>query len=403
MLDYEFEKIEKKWQNYWDNNKTFKVIFSNKKPKFYSLDMFPYPSGSGLHVGHPLGYIASDIISRYKKNKGYNVLHTMGFDAFGLPTEQHSIETGNHPYITTDINIKRYKSQLKKIGLSFDWSREFKTCDPGYYKWTQWLFIKLFDSWYNFDKNKAESIKKLIFFFKKNGNKNLNAACDKGVSIFTAESWEKKNKKDKERILLKYRLAFLKHESVNWCPGLRTVLSNDEVVNGFSKRGNHPVVIRKMKQWMIRITAYKDRLLNDLNNLDWSKSIKKVQKNWVGKLLGFNVLLKLNKISGNVNIFSKFIYKIHKISHIIIFNKSIQNNIYLKNERNIKIYLLKYNNIIIKNDIYFNNINGIFTKIYTLNPITKNKIPIWLSNYILKYKVNNYLSFPFYNNYDYIW
>ena len=261
-MEYNFREIEKNWQQYWAKNQTFKAENISEKPKYYVLDMFPYPSGAGLHVGHPLGYIASDIYARYKRHKGFNVLHPQGYDSFGLPAEQYAIQTGQHPAITTAANIKTYRKQLDKIGFSFDWSREVRTSDPNYYKWTQWIFTLLFNSWYNKTSDKAEDISTLISIFSSEGNNNIKAACDDEIAIFTAKEWKNYSEAAQEKILLQYRLTFLSETEVNWCPALGTVLANDEIVNGVSERGGHPVIRKKMMQWSMRITAYAQRMLN---------------------------------------------------------------------------------------------------------------------------------------------
>ncbi len=284
-MEYNFGEVEKKWQKQWAADKVFKTEIVEGKPKYYVLDMFPYPSGAGLHVGHPLGYIASDIFSRYKRLKGFNVLHPMGYDAYGLPAEQYAIQTGTHPAITTEKNLARYREQLDKIGFSFDWDREVRTCDPDYYKWTQWTFIQLFNSWYNKKTDKAESISSLISEFKAAGNASISAACTE-TALFTADEWNQMPEKQQQEILMNYRLAYLAETAVNWCPALGTVLANDEVSEGFSVRGGHPVERKNMKQWLLRITAYADRLLAGLNTIDWSESIKEIQRNWIGRSEG---------------------------------------------------------------------------------------------------------------------
>ena len=282
-MSYHFNEIEAKWQKYWAENETFKAENTSEKPKYYVLDMFPYPSGAGLHVGHPLGYIASDIYARYKRHKGFNVLHPQGYDSFGLPAEQYAIQTGQHPAITTEENIKTYRRQLDQIGFSFDWSREVRTSDPKYYKWTQWIFIQLFNSWYNYEADKAEDIATLTTIFENEGNIKVNAAADDDVLLFSAEKWNVFSDEKKQEILLQYRLTFLSETEVNWCPALGTVLANDEVVNGVSERGGHPVVRKKMKQWSMRITAYAQRLLDGLNKIDWPQPLKDSQTYWIGR------------------------------------------------------------------------------------------------------------------------
>jgi len=292
-MEYNFREIEENWQQYWAENQTFKAENKSKKPKFYVLDMFPYPSGAGLHVGHPLGYIASDIYARYKRHKGFNVLHPQGYDSFGLPAEQYAIQTGQHPAITTEANIKTYRKQLDKIGFSFDWSREVRTSDPNYYKWTQWIFTQLFNSWYNKTSDKAEDVSTLISIFSSEGNSNVKAACDDEIAVFTAEEWKNYSEEAQEKILLQYRLTFLSETEVNWCPALGTVLANDEIVNGVSERGAHPVIRKKMMQWSMRITAYAQRLLDGLAKIDWPQPLKDSQSNWIGRSEGAMVTFKV--------------------------------------------------------------------------------------------------------------
>ena len=293
-MDYEFRAIENKWRKFWAENKTFKVTEDLSKPKFYVLDMFPYPSGAGLHVGHPLGYIASDIYARYKRLKGFNVLHPMGYDSFGLPAEQYAIQTGQHPALTTEQNIARYRDQLDKIGFSYDWDREVRTSSPEYYKWTQWIFIQLFNSWYNPKTNKAEAIQTLIAIFEQHGSQGVNldlltGEIEKDVIPFSPDEWQNYNEKKKLEILMNFRLAYLGESYVNWCSALGTVLANDEVVNGVSERGGHPVERKLMKQWSMRITTYAQRLLDSLNELDWTESIKETQRNWIGRSEGASI------------------------------------------------------------------------------------------------------------------
>ena len=292
-MTYNHKEIEAFWQEYWAKHQTFKAQNNSTKPKYYVLDMFPYPSGAGLHVGHPLGYIASDIVARYKRHKGFNVLHPQGYDSFGLPAEQYAIQTGQHPAVTTAQNIARYREQLDKIGFSFDWSREVKTSDPDYYRHTQWIFIQLFNSWYNNETDKAEPIETLIALFETEGNSKVNAPCDDDIPTFTAEEWRAFSSEEQQQILLKYRLTYLAETEVNWCPALGTVLANDEIVNGVSERGGHPVIRKKMTQWSMRITAYAERLLQGLDTIDWSESIKESQRNWIGKSVGAEVVFPL--------------------------------------------------------------------------------------------------------------
>ena len=293
-MKYHFNEIEAKWQKYWAENQTFKAENTSEKEKFYVLDMFPYPSGAGLHVGHPLGFIASDIYARYKRHKGFNVMHPQGYDSFGLPAEQYAIQTGQHPAITTAENIKTYRRQLDQIGFSFDWSREVRTSDPKYYKWTQWVFIQLFNSWYNKDADKAEDIETLILMFSSDGNANINAVCDDEIAVFSAAGWKAFSSKKQQEILLQYRLTYLAETEVNWCPALGTVLANDEIVNGVSERGGHPVVRKKMTQWSMRISAYAQRLLDGLNKIDWPQPLKDSQTNWIGRSQGASVTFYTN-------------------------------------------------------------------------------------------------------------
>ena len=282
MADYNFREIETRWQAYWAENHTFEAQTDPTKPKYYVLDMFPYPSGAGLHVGHPLGYIASDIYSRYKRLRGFNVLHPMGYDAFGLPAEQYAIQTGKHPEETTEKNIARYREQLDRIGFSYDWSREIRTCDPDYYKWTQWAFLKMFGSWYDNDLQKARPIEELEAAFAAGGSESVNAACSEHEP-FTAEQWNAFDERQKAAALMNWRIAYQGETSVNWCPKLGTVLANDEVKEGYSVRGGHPVEQKKMTQWQLRVSAYAGRLLDDLESLDWTDSLKDMQRNWIGR------------------------------------------------------------------------------------------------------------------------
>ncbi|HHB51537.1 MAG TPA: leucine--tRNA ligase, partial [Saprospiraceae bacterium] len=303
-MKYHFNEIEAKWQKYWASNDTFKAKNNSNKPKFYVLDMFPYPSGAGLHVGHPLGYIASDIYARYKRHKGFNVLHPMGYDSFGLPAEQYAIQTGQHPAKTTETNIATYRRQMDQIGFSFDWSREIRTSNPDYYKHTQWIFSQLFDSYYCKDADQARPISALITIFEKEGNTTVNAVCDEDITSFSAQDWKQFTLIQKQEILLKYRLTFLSDTEVNWCPALGTVLANDEIVNGVSERGGHPVVRKKMKQWSMRITAYAQRLLDGLDTIDWPQSLKDAQTNWIGRSEGAMVHFKIKDSDKSISVFT---------------------------------------------------------------------------------------------------
>ena len=302
-MEYKFQEIEKKWQQYWNENATYKVEIDESRPKFYVLDMFPYPSGAGLHVGHPLGYIASDIYSRYKRLKGFNVLHPMGYDAYGLPAEQYAIQTGQHPAITTEKNIARYREQLDKIGFCYDWSREVRTCEPSYYKWTQWAFVQMFNHWYCNRANAARPISMLVDIFKEQGNAKVKAACSE-TPVFTAEEWNSWDEKRQQEVLMNYRIAYLADLKVNWCPALGTVLANDEVSEGLSVRGGHPVEQRVMRQWSLRVSAYAQRLLDGLDQVDWTDSLKETQKNWIGRSEGAEMRFKVADSDIELEIFT---------------------------------------------------------------------------------------------------
>ena len=302
-MHYHPEKIEKKWQQYWAKNKTFRAENNSDRPKYYVLDMFPYPSGAGLHVGHPLGYIASDVYARYKRLKGFNVLHPMGYDSFGLPAEQYAIQTGTHPATTTVKNIDTFRRQMDNIGFSFDWDREVRTSDPSYYKWTQWIFLQLFDSWYCNNANAARPISRLVEEFSKYGNKDVNAHCDE-TPLFSADEWNGLDEAKQQTILLNYRIAYLSEAFVNWCPALGTVLANDEVKDGVSERGGHPVERKLMKQWSMRITAYSQRLLDGLETIDWSESLKEQQRNWIGRSEGAMIRFKVQGSEFKVEVFT---------------------------------------------------------------------------------------------------
>lgn len=318
MSEYQFRETEKKWQAYWEKNQIFKAEDDFTKPKYYTLDMFPYPSGAGLHVGHPLGYIASDIVARYKKQQGFNVLHPMGFDSFGLPAEQYAIQTGQHPAITTEENINRYIEQLKNIGFAYDWEREVRTSDPSFYKWTQWIFSLLFNSWYDQVDNRARHILVLEEHFEKTGNQLVKAACDEDIEPFTAEDWFNYSEEEKQKILLKYRIAYLSEAVVNWCPALGTVLSNDEVKDGYSERGGHPVERKKMMQWSMRISAFADRLLRGLEDLDWPEPVKEMQRNWIGKSVGAQLAFQLAENEEKIEVFTTRIDTIYGVTFMVL-------------------------------------------------------------------------------------
>ena len=387
-MDYNFNEIEKKWQNYWRENKTFKAFNKSDKPKYYVLDMFPYPSGAGLHVGHPLGYIASDIYSRYKRLQGFNVLHPMGFDAYGLPAEQYAIQTGTHPAITTEKNIARYREQLDQIGFSYDWDREVVTSDPFYYKWTQWTFIQLFKHWYNKESNKAEHIDHLIKIFKEEGNANVKAVCDP-VEIFTSDAWRAFTEKEQQQVLMNYRLAYLSDAWVNWCPALGTVLANDEVKDGFSERGGHPVERKQMKQWSLRITAYAQRLLDGLEQIGFSESLKEVQRNWIGRSEGASVNFQSavgSQQSAVIEVFTTRPDTLFGATFMVLAPEHELVPLITTPDRKEKVeeYVLWAKNRSERDRMTeVKRITGEFTGAYGINPLTGIEIPIWVADYVL--------------------
>ena len=383
-MQYDFKEIEKKWQAYWLENKTYKVTEDKKKEKFYVLDMFPYPSGSGLHVGHPLGYIASDIYSRYKKHKGFNVLHPMGYDSFGLPTEQYAIETGIHPKIATEKNSNRYREQLDKLGFSFDWSREFKTSNPDYYKWTQWIFKQLFNSYYCNINNKALPITDLIQEFERNGNLDVQATCDENTPEFTSKEWISFSNEKQQEILLSYRLAYLSESMVNWCPELGTVLANDEVKEGRSERGGYLVEQKKMKQWSLRITAYADRLNNDLEKIDWSDSLKEMQKNWIGKSKGVTLQFATEN-EKMIEVFTTRPDTLYGVSFLVLSpeHELIDSLMTKDKEKEVLNYLSDAKLKSERERQSEKKISGVFTGSYAIHPFTKAKIEIWVADYVL--------------------
>jgi leucyl-tRNA synthetase len=389
-MEYNFRKIEADWQKYWAENQTFKAENNSAKPKYYVLDMFPYPSGAGLHVGHPLGYIASDIYARYKRHKGFNVLHPQGYDSFGLPAEQYAIQTGQHPAITTEENIKTYRKQLDQIGFSFDWSREVRTSDSNYYKWTQWIFIQLFNSWYNKETDKAEDISTLISIFSSEGNGNVKAACDDAIEIFSAEEWKNLSEEKQQNILLKYRLTFLSETEVNWCPGLGTVLANDEIVNGVSERGGHQVVRKKMMQWSMRITAYAQRLLDGLAKIDWPQPLKDSQTYWIGRsegaMVSFDVIANETKQSHKIPVFTTRPDTIFGVSFMTLAPEHELVPIITTPEQKeaVEAYVkatAKRSELERMADV--KTISGVFTGAYALHPFSGKKVPIWIGDYVL--------------------
>jgi len=389
-MEYNFRKIEAEWQKYWAENQTFKAENNSTKPKYYVLDMFPYPSGAGLHVGHPLGYIASDIYARYKRHKGFNVLHPQGYDSFGLPAEQYAIQTGQHPAITTEENIKTYRKQLDQIGFSFDWSREVRTSDPNYYKWTQWIFIQLFNSWYNQTADKAEDISTLISIFSAEGNSKVKAACDDNIEKFSSDEWKNFSEEKQQKILLQYRLTFLSETEVNWCPGLGTVLANDEIVNGVSERGGHQVVRKKMMQWSMRITAYAQRLLDGLAKTDWPQPLKDSQIYWIGRsegaMVSFDVIASETKQSHKIEVFTTRPDTIFGVSFMTLAPEHDLVPIITTPEQKAAVdaYIkstAKRSELERMADV--KTISGVFTGAYALHPFSGKKIPIWIGDYVL--------------------
>ncbi|NNT70784.1 leucine--tRNA ligase [Flavobacterium sp. IMCC34852] len=385
-MKYHHEKIEAKWQQYWAQNQTFAATNNSNKPKYYVLDMFPYPSGAGLHVGHPLGYIASDIVARFKRHKGFNVLHPQGYDSFGLPAEQYAIQTGQHPEKTTRENIARYREQLDKIGFSFDWSREVRTSNADYYKHTQWIFIQLFNSWYNNDSNKAEDISTLVSIFSKEGNATVNAVCDDNIMPFSAAEWNAFSSDEQQRILLQYRLTYLAETEVNWCPALGTVLANDEIVNGVSERGGHPVIRKKMTQWSMRISAYAERLLQGLDTIDWSESIKESQRNWIGKSVGASVKFKVQSTKYEIEVFTTRPDTIFGVTFMTLApeHELVAQITTQEQKAAVEAYVeatAKRSERERMADV--KTISGVFTGAYVEHPFTKEPIPVWIGDYVL--------------------
>ena len=385
-MTYNHKEIEAYWQAYWAEHQTYKSVNDYNKPKYYVLDMFPYPSGAGLHVGHPLGYIASDIVARYKRHKGFNVLHPQGYDSFGLPAEQYAIQTGQHPALTTAQNIARYREQLDKIGFSFDWSREVKTSDPAYYRHTQWIFIQLFNSWYNNETDKAEPIDTLIALFEKEGNAKINAACDDDTPSFIAEEWKAFSEADKQRILLKYRLTYLAETEVNWCPALGTVLANDEIVNGVSERGGHPVIRKKMTQWSMRITAYAERLLQGLDTIDWSESIKESQRNWIGKSIGASIDFALTEGDHKIEVFTTRPDTLFGVTYLTLAPEHALVPLITTEEQRMEVeaYMAATAKRSERDRMAdTKTVSGAFTGAYAVHPLTGKQIPIWIGDYVL--------------------
>ena len=383
---YNFNEIEAKWQKYWYSNKTFQAETNSTKPKYYILDMFPYPSGAGLHVGHPLGYIASDIYARYKRHKGFNVLHPQGYDSFGLPAEQYAIQTGQHPAVTTEANIKTYRRQLDQMGFSFDWSREVRTSSPEYYKWTQWIFTQLFNSWYNKSSDKATPIADLVKIFSTEGNADVQAVCDDSVSLFTASDWSSFSPKQQQQILLRYRLTYLAETEVNWCPELGTVLANDEIINGVSERGGYQVVRKKMTQWSMRISAYAERLLQGLNTIDWTDALKESQRNWIGKSVGASVEFGLKGHDAVIEVFTTRPDTIFGVSFMTLApeHELVSRITTINQKAAVEAYILataRRSERERMSDV--KSISGVFTGAYAEHPFTKKMVPVWVGDYVL--------------------
>ncbi|MGB3585564.1 MAG: leucine--tRNA ligase [Tunicatimonas sp.] len=386
MAEYNFQEIENKWQKHWRDNNIYQVSVDPTRPKYYVLDMFPYPSGAGLHVGHPLGYIASDIVTRYKRLKGFNVLHPMGFDSFGLPAEQYAIQTGQHPAITTAQNIERYKEQLGNLGFSFDWDREVQTSDPDFYRWTQWIFMQLFQSWFNQTSNQAEPIDSLIAQFEQNGNASVQAACDEDTPAFTAEEWSSFSEAEQQKMLLNYRLTYLADTVVNWCPELGTVLANDEIKDGFSERGGYPVERKKMKQWMMRITAYADRLLEGLETIDWTESLKEMQRNWIGRSTGCELDFKVQDSDITLTAFTTRPDTTFGVTYITLAPEHELIGQLTTDEQGevVAIYVEKAVNRSERDRMAdVKTVSGAFTGSYAINPLSGKPVPIWIADYVL--------------------
>ena len=386
LMAYDFTHIEEKWQKYWSENKVFQADNESNLPKYYVMDMFPYPSGAGLHVGHPLGYIASDIYSRYKRHKGFNVLHPQGYDSFGLPAEQYAIQTGRHPLETTNENISRYRVQLDRLGFSFDWSREIRTSNKDYYKWTQWMFIKLYNSWYDLSQKKARSIEDLILIFNKSGNINLNASKSESSLNFNSKDWNSFSEQKKEKVLLDYRMAFLSDTEVNWCPKLGTVLANDEIIDGLSERGGYEVIRKKMTQWSIRISAYSDRLLLGLNDIDWPDPLKEMQRNWIGKSEGILVKFDVLNFDKQIHAFTTRPDTIYGVTFVTLAPEHPLVELITtdENKNHVNNYISESSKKTERDRMSdVKSISGVFTGAYVLHPLTNRKTPIWISDYVL--------------------
>ena len=402
-MDYNFSEIEKKWQKVWREQQTYKVVEDASKTKFYVLNMFPYPSGAGLHVGHPLGYIASDIYARYKRQQGFNVLNPMGYDAYGLPAEQYAIQTGQHPALTTETNIAHYREQLDKIGFSFDWSREVRTCDPSYYHWTQWAFEKMFSSYFDNDQQKALPIDLLVKHFETDGTAGLHVAQSEELS-FTAAEWKAYDEAQQQRALMNYRIAYLGETMVNWCPELGTVLANDEVVNGVSERGGYPVIQKKMQQWCLRTSAYAQRLLEGLDKVNWTDAIKETQRNWIGRSEGTEIAFKVAGEAREITIFTTRVDTIFGVTFMVLAPESELVGTLTKPEKQAEVatyldYVKKRTELDRMSD---RKVTGVFTGSYAVNPFTGEEIPIWISEYVLAgYGTGAVMAVPAHDSRDY--
>ena len=405
-MEYNFKEIERKWQAYWAANQTFKAEIDSSKPKYYVLDMFPYPSGAGLHVGHPLGYIASDIYSRYKRLCGFNVLHPMGYDAFGLPAEQYAIQTGQHPAVTTEKNIARYREQMDRIGFSYDWSREVRTCDPGYYKWTQWAFLQMFDSWYDKVQQKARPVAELEAAFAEGGSAAVDAACGE-VKPFTAAEWASYSDQEKAAVLMQYRIAYQGETAVNWCPALGTVLANDEVKEGYSVRGGHPVEQKKMTQWQLRVSAYAGRLLDDLEDLDWTDSLKDMQRNWIGKSQGAEMVFKVSNGTEeyDMTIFTTRADTVFGVTFMVLAPESewVEKLTTPEQKEAVEEYLAMAKKKTERERMMeARKVTGVFSGSYATNPLTGNKVPVWIGEYVLAgYGTGAIMAVPAHDSRDY--
>ena len=402
-MEYNFREIEQKWQAYWKSNNTYKTEINPNKPKYYVLDMFPYPSGAGLHVGHPLGYIASDIFSRYKRLQGFNVLHPMGYDAYGLPAEQYAIQTGQHPAVTTKINIARYREQLEKIGFCYDWDREIRTCEPNYYHWTQWAFVQMFNHYFNTQLQKAQTIESLVKAFETSGNEGIHASCTEELS-FTAEEWKSKSEKDQQEILLNYRIAYLADLKVNWCPALGTVLANDEVSEGLSVRGGHPVEQRVMRQWSLRVSAYAQRLLDGLSTIDWTDSLTETQKNWIGRSEGAELRFDIKGQDFNFEVFTTRADTIYGVTFMVLAPESELVKQVATPEQAIEVqnYLDATKKRTERERLADRCVTGVFTGSYAINPVSGTEIPIYISDYVLAgYGTGAIMAVPAHDSRDY--